>query len=95
MFDAPETSCRYCSFEAPSGVLIEAAPSGFRPSLVEVLKGRKRRETNDGIAAAMSRTRTVVRSVRGLREGRLKDGLRAKVSEADALDDFVEIARGV
>jgi hypothetical protein len=80
------------AFAAPSGVLIVAAPSEFRPSLVEVLKGRKRREMNVGIAAAMRRIRTVVRSVRGLREGRLKDDLRVSCSEVDAVDDVVDIA---
>ena len=62
------------AFAEPSGALTEAAPSGLRPNRVEVLKGRKRRDMKVGIEAAMRRIRTVVSTVRGVRDSRLTIG---------------------
>jgi hypothetical protein len=54
--------------------MVVDAPSGFRPRRVDVLKGRKRREMKVGIAAAMRRTKVVIRRVRGFGDGRLGCG---------------------
>jgi hypothetical protein len=53
---------------APSGVVIVLAPSGFNPSLVEVEKGRNRREMNVGIAEAMRSIKIPRSKVRGRRK---------------------------
>jgi hypothetical protein len=45
---------------APSGVLIAAPPGELRPRLVDVVKGRTRREMNEGMDTAM-RTIIVIR----------------------------------
>jgi len=38
---------------APSGLLRDADDCGFRPRLVDVVKGRKSREMKEGIVVAM------------------------------------------
>ena len=50
----PAATVAFC---APSGMMIAPPDAGLRPRLVLEEKGRKRREMNVGIVAAMKRIR--------------------------------------